>query len=83
MKHLYAWSVAYFGTRQAENYIQGLLRRIEILRENPELGTRMEASESGIRKLIYRTHIVFYRIQPTKIRIIRVMDAMRGIRIQT
>lgn len=82
MAHLYAWSVTHFGRKQAERYIQGLLRRIDLLTHNPELGSKVEGSKAAIRRIAYRTHLVFYRVEPTHIRIIRVMDARRDIKLQ-
>ena len=54
-----------------------LVRRIALLKDNPELGMKLSDKfdvKSDYRFIIVNKHIVFYEIHPEHIEIVRVLD---------
>ena len=72
-----------WGDRQADKYLDELNAGIEQLRDNPKLGKLRDALRPGYRSLHVNRHIVYYTLEPSLIRIIRVlydgMDADRNL----
>jgi plasmid stabilization system protein ParE len=56
-----------------EAYLACLLRAIGLLQHYPELGFQVEGNPL-LRCLVHREHAVYYRIDPSNITILRVLD---------
>jgi len=62
----------------ATRLINSISRRFELLTKFPFIGRSLETSKhSGVRTLVARNYIVFYRPADTEIRILRVIHAAR------
>ena len=72
-----------WGDRQADKYLDVLNAGIERLKDNPKLGKPRDTLRPGYRSLHVNRHIVYYMLEPSLIRIIRVlydgMDADRHL----
>lgn len=77
IEDIYINTFSHFGLRQAERYLSGLLHRIDQLRENPEIGTKVDGSDERVRCLVYRSHKVYYRHDAMTVHIIRIIDGRR------
>jgi toxin ParE1/3/4 len=68
-----------FGSEQAINYLIGLQSHFEALCKNPEVGRIKNELKIGLLSFPYQSHIIFYRIMDTHIRIIRMIHGSRGL----
>jgi toxin ParE1/3/4 len=76
------YGVSNFGEEAARRYRDDLVRGIEYLSGHPELGRRRDELRPGLRSLVVKQHIVFYRIGESEITIVRIahgrMDLTRA-----
>ena len=73
LKNILQRSVEQWGLMRAEQYYDDLSDGINSLKENPKLGFARDDIKAGYRQLVIEKHHIFYRISPTKIRIIRIL----------
>ena len=75
-------TAATWGPRQAEAYLEGLIRELDLLLEQPGLGREVNGM-AGTRVLVYRHHRrsqgyghrVFYRVDGSDIEVVRVLHS--------
>ena len=67
------YTVQTWGQSQALRYAQGLDKCFQLLAENAGIGRECDAISSGPRRHEQGKHVVFYRLKPGGIRIIRVL----------
>lgn len=58
---------------QADHYLNHLHSGIELLRKNPTIGFDYSHVSSGYRKLRIKQHQIFYTLDETNIKIVRVL----------
>jgi len=58
---------------QAIRYVQGLQASFQTLAQNPEMGRACNATSPGLRRHEQGKHVVYYRLKPEGIRIVRVL----------
>ncbi len=61
----------HFGARQTDEYIDGLYYSFELLSDNPRMGREWAP---GRRRYIYRSHVIYYRIEPDHLFITAIMN---------
>ena len=66
-----------WGEAQADRYSDILDGVIRGLGAQPYLGPAAEDVSAGLRRLIAGSHVVFYRVEPESLRIIRVLHQSR------
>ena len=76
LQEITRYGVEQFGRRQADEYLSGLFEAFDILTANPFVGR--EVSAGGIRRLVYRMHLVFYRPFDDRLRILHVRQGTRA-----
>jgi len=78
---IYEYTIANFGLERARDYLNGLHRRFGDLAERPALGRAAAHLASRLRRVPYRSHVVFYMPEDRSVLIVRVlhesMDAPR------
>ena len=57
----------------ADRYVDHVFERAGELLIHPELGRPRPEVQSGIRSLLCRNHLIFYRIQPNTIEVLRIL----------
>ena len=62
-----------WGPAQALKYARGLDEWFQLLAENVGIGRECDAISSGLRRYEQGKHVVFYRLKPGGIRIVRVL----------
>lgn len=67
------YTVEHWGSRQAEDYLNGLENLAQNLAENSDLGMRRDALIEGLISFPYGSHNLFYIKQAHGITIIRVL----------
>jgi len=73
IEDLYDDGVKKFGESQAIKYLEELNLMFVFLSENPEVGKKRDEIKMKLVSFPYGSHIIFYRIFKTHIRIIRVL----------
>ncbi len=62
-----------WGPAQTFKYVQGLQVSFQLLAENAGIGRECNEISSGLRRHEHERHVVFYRLKPGGIRIVRVL----------
>lgn len=68
-----------FGNALAITYLMGLKEHFEALAKNPDIGKKRNDIKKGLLSLPYVSHIIFYRILKSHIRIVRVLYGGRDL----
>lgn len=71
------FGVARFGRDVGLNYARGLSAACELLRDFPEMAPVAEQVRRPTRVLHHRSHRVFYRIEPDRVLILRILHHAR------
>lgn len=66
-------SLVDFAWLQTEKYYESLKRCLELLSENPGMGTTAERVRPGYRRFSHESRVVFYRVSESGILVIRVL----------
>jgi toxin ParE1/3/4 len=67
------FTVERWGARQAVRYTQELEKGFQALAENPHIGRSADSVSPGLRRHELQKHVIFYRMKPRGIRIVRVL----------
>jgi toxin ParE1/3/4 len=62
-----------WGLDQAETYTRALWQRIEAVAANPAMGEDCSVIRAGYRKIPSGSHILFYRLTPHGIDVVRIL----------
>ncbi|MFQ5644640.1 MAG: type II toxin-antitoxin system RelE/ParE family toxin [Thiogranum sp.] len=73
-----------FGLERTETYFQSLTQCLELLGDNPEMGSTMNETRPGYRCFLHESHAIFYTPREQGVLIVRIlhkrMDADRNLR---
>ena len=67
--------VGQFGFAQALKYHAGLESRFELIAQFPRIGHPAYDLEPGLYQFLYRSHMIFYMIEPDHVLVARVLNA--------
>ena len=73
LDRLYEHGVLTFGLRQADAYFDGIVNRFQKIADQPELYPAIDHIRQGYRRSVYRSHSIYYRIDPDEIVIVRIL----------
>jgi len=73
LDNIWQYSVQNWNVVQAEKYLGILDATMKILREQPELGRKIDDVRKGYFKFPTASHLLIYRITPEHIDIIRIL----------
>lgn len=62
-----------FGETQARLYHEGLEIKFKMLASNPKLGQAVDFIQPGLRRSVFESHAIYYRVREDDIRIVRVL----------
>lgn len=79
IEDIFDYTLETFGIDQAVEYLTNLENILTSLPLNPEMGKARSEIKIGLRSFPFVSHIVFYRIMPDHIRIVRFLHANRDI----
>lgn len=79
IENIFDYTLETFGIDQAVKYLTDLESVLSGLPLNPEMGKARSEIKIGLRSFPYVSHVVFYRILPDHIRIVRVLHASRDV----
>lgn len=61
LRQIADFTTDYFGSAQAVVYIAALEHTFELLAQSPMMGAPWD-KEAGIRRFVYRAHLIYYKI---------------------
>ncbi len=70
---IFVYSVTTFGEAIAQDYFLGLHDALELIADNPMIGAGADYVRPGLRRFAHRRHVVFYRVLPTGVRVLRIL----------
>lgn len=73
LDQIYEYSILNFGLVQARSYLDGLHQLFRMLADNPMLGRSAEQLAPSLRRVEYKSHVVFYRAADRHTLIVRVL----------
>jgi len=73
-------SAAEFGLLRTEKHYESLKHCLELLSENPGMGTTADNVRAGYRRFSHESHVVFYRASKGGILVVRVLHARTDVR---
>ncbi len=72
-----------FGLERTEIYFQSLTQCLELLGDNPEMGSTVDEIRPGYRCFLHESHVIFYTPREQDVLIVRIlhkrMDADRNL----
>jgi toxin ParE1/3/4 len=69
---LYVYGLENFGEKTADEYVVGLLDLFDLLKINPRMAVEIPSLKRKTRMLRYRRHLAFYRIDLSRLIIVRI-----------
>ncbi|MEM0933566.1 MAG: type II toxin-antitoxin system RelE/ParE family toxin [Bacteroidota bacterium] len=79
LQEIYDFGIYKFGYAQATNYLEDLQGYFNALTKNPDIGKHRDEIKAGLYSLPHVSHVIFYRILPDRIRIVRVLHGRSDI----
>lgn len=79
VEDIYDYTALHFGEEQAIEYLLDLKKLFIALSDNPKLGRVRDEIKPGLRSFSKASHVIFYRILDSRLRIVRVLHASRDI----
>ena len=79
LQEIYDFGIYKFGHIKATKYLEGLREYFEALTKNPDIGKQRDEIKVGLYSLPHVSHVIFYRILPDRIRIVRVLHGRSDI----
>jgi toxin ParE1/3/4 len=73
LRGIWRYTRDHWGAAQADRYIHEINRALAILAANPERGRSCEEIRRGYRKYRIGAHMIFFRVVPEGIEIVRVL----------
>ncbi len=80
LDELYWNGLTNFGERQADSYLDGLIRCFETLAANPRMARVRPELGKGIRIHTHQKHLIVYYQEPPGIRIVRILYAHQSFK---
>jgi toxin ParE1/3/4 len=80
LDQIHEYTILNFGLQQAREYLLGLHERFETLVENPMQGRSADELSPGLRRLEYKSHVVFYVPKDKGIRVVRVLHQSMDVK---
>ena len=79
VEEIFDYTFDIFGLDQAVKYLSELEGLLSNLCLNPEIGKTRDEIRDELRSFPYESHIIFYRILPDHIRVVRILHSSRDI----
>ena len=70
---IFDFGIGQFGLERAEAYQRGLIERFAQLAERPWLYPSVGHIRPGLHRSVYRSHSIYYRVEPEEIMIVRIL----------
>ena len=72
-ENIFDFGIDRFGLSQAMDYQNGLKKQFDQLAEHPVLYPAFNHILKGYRRSVYRSHSIYYKVEPSRIFIVRIL----------
>jgi toxin ParE1/3/4 len=79
IRDLLQYTLETWGRAQRDKYKAHILGAMQRLREYPEIGEERDDLGKPYRRLVVEQHVIYYRIEPKVVRVIRVLHSRRDV----
>ena len=79
LREIWEYTVAKWGTDQAEKYLLGIDEQLALIAENPEMGFDHPKITPGCRSYPYESHVIFYLLTPDEVQVVGVLHGRRDL----
>ena len=76
LQQVYLQGLELFGSRQADDCIEGLFAKLDLLTDFPRLGAARPELSADAHVMLYKSHAVLYRIDDADVFIRRIRHAL-------
>ena len=73
LDRLYEYGILTFGLRMADEYYDGLIKRMQEIADRPKLYPAVDHIREGYRRSVCGVHSIYYRIGVEGVEIVRVL----------
>ena len=73
LRDIVRYTVEKWSADQAVRYATGLKNTFQTLAESPRIGRSCDEVGRGLRRHEYGKHVVFYRLEPEGVRVVRIL----------
>lgn len=73
IEDIWSYTVGQWGERQAEIYLRLLQAAADAVASDPEIGQTCDDVRPGYRKYRVGSHVMFYRINPNAVVVVRIL----------
>jgi toxin ParE1/3/4 len=73
LNNIAIYTIQNFGLRQAQLYRDGLLKTLDTISEFPLIGSDQGHIKSKVRRFVYESHSIYYRLNENGIVILRLL----------
>ena len=80
LEDIFDFSINLFGLDQTVKYVSFFETIFKKLASNPSIGRSRNEIKNGLRSFNHKSHVVFYRIKPNQIIIIRILHVSRDFK---
>ena len=70
-----------WGIRQRSIYLKELDQALRSLTRNPFIGRACDEVREGYRKLSHGSHVIYYKVAPDHVRVVRILHAMMDVEV--
>jgi toxin ParE1/3/4 len=67
------YTIQRFGINQARLYRDGLFKAFEMISDFPFIGSDQSQIKKNVRRYVYESHAIYYRVDANKIFILRIV----------
>ena len=78
---IWDYTLRRWGVVQAEIYLASLGKTMQLLVENPGLGTGIDHIKNGYRKFPAASHLLIFKVTPTVFEVVRVLHKSMDIEL--
>ena len=72
LQQVYLQGLELFGSRQADDYIEGLFAKLDLLAQFPRLGSARPELSADAHVIFYKSHAILYRIDDADVFVRRI-----------
>ena len=72
-ENIFNFGIDLFGLDQALEYQNGMKQRLGELAEQPKLFAAVDHIAKGYRRSVFKSHPIYYRIEPRRVLIVRIL----------
>ena len=82
LNDILAYSAKQWGPVKAFDYVGEIRERMDALARGDLSGTRVDGIPSGLRRQIVSSHVIWFRVEGDRLRVVRVLHQSRDAGVQ-